>query len=62
MNLLPCIFSSDLDGSFGVKGWVKCFDSTVKKTESEISRVVEALLKTLGTGQVASQENLFPKP
>jgi selenophosphate synthetase-related protein len=48
----------DLDGSFGVKGWVRCFDSTIKKTKGEIAKVMDALISTLEGGHVTASKDI----
>ncbi len=42
----------DLSGSFGLKGWVKCFDSTLKKTPKEIQEMLSAIISLLESGEV----------
>lgn len=48
----------DLAGSFGVKGWVRCFDSTVKKTRGEIAKMINALLGIIEDGKVTASRDI----
>ncbi|MGC8936900.1 MAG: AIR synthase related protein [Candidatus Methanomethylicaceae archaeon] len=46
------IMAIDLSGSFGLKGWVKCFDSTLKKTPKQIQEMLSAIISVLESGEV----------
>jgi selenophosphate synthetase-related protein len=48
----------DLTGSFGVKGWVKCFDSTVNKTKREIGFMVDAIIGVIEAGGVTASRDI----
>jgi len=48
----------DLAGAFGVKGWVKCFDSTVKKTKREIGSMVDAIIGFIEAGGVTASRDI----
>lgn len=48
----------DLDGSFGVKGWVRCFDSTVKKTKGEMAQIIDAIIGTIEAGGVTASRDI----
>jgi hypothetical protein len=48
----------DLDGSFGVKGWVKTFDSTLKKSKTEISRMIKAIINTIEAGKIKASRDM----
>ena len=48
----------DLDGSFGVKGWVSCFDSTLKKSKGEVSEIMDTLIETLESGGVTASRDI----
>ena len=48
----------DLAGSFGVKGWVKCFDSTLKKTKDDISRMINAIISVIEAGGVTASRDI----
>ncbi|MEM4405829.1 MAG: AIR synthase related protein [Candidatus Methanomethylicaceae archaeon] len=46
------VMAIDLSGSFGLKGWVKCFDSTVKKSSKQIQDMISAIISVIETGKV----------
>jgi selenophosphate synthetase-related protein len=48
----------DLAGAFGVKGWVKCFDSTLKKTKREIANMVDAIIEAIEAGGVTASRDI----
>jgi len=48
----------DLAGTFGVKGWVRCFDSTARKTKGEIVRIIDAIIRAIGSGQVTASRDI----
>lgn len=48
----------DLAGAFGVKGWVKCFDSTLQKTEQEVGDMIGAVIKTIEAGGVTASRDI----
>lgn len=48
----------DLEGSFGVKGWVKCFDSTLKKTKREIGSMLGSIIEAIEAGGVTASRDI----
>jgi hypothetical protein len=54
----PLVVAIDLEGSFGVKGWVKCYDSTVKKTKVEMGRVISRIISALESGYISASKDI----
>ncbi|MDD1764594.1 MAG: AIR synthase related protein [Candidatus Methanomethyliaceae archaeon] len=54
----PIVMAIDLDGSFGIKGWVKCFDSTLKKTKPEITRILSAVRSIIESGYIEASRDM----
>ncbi len=52
------VMAIDLEGSFGVKGWVKCFDSTLKKGRSELGRMIDSIISAVESGQVKASRDI----
>lgn len=48
----------DLAGTFGVKGWVWCFDSTAKKTKAEIATIMDAVIGVIDDGKVTATRDI----
>lgn len=48
----------DLAGTFGVKGWVRCFDSTVKKTKAEITQIMDSVIGVIEGGRVTASRDI----
>jgi selenophosphate synthetase-related protein len=48
----------DLGGAFGVKGWVKCFDSTLKKSKREIGCMLGALIRAIESGGITASRDI----
>jgi selenophosphate synthetase-related protein len=46
------VMAIDLSGSFGLKGWVKCFDSTLRKTSEQVQEMLSAIISVLESGEV----------
>lgn len=46
------VMAIDLSGSFGLRGWVKCFDSTLKKTPNKIQEMLSAIISVIESGEV----------
>lgn len=54
----PIVMAIDLDGSFGIKGWVKCFDSTLNKTKPEINRILSAVRSVIESGYIEASRDM----
>ncbi|MBC7120210.1 MAG: hypothetical protein H5T33_01320 [Candidatus Methanosuratus sp.] len=52
------VMAVDLDGSFGVKGWVKCFDSTLKKGSSELGKMLDSIISAVELGLVKASRDI----
>ncbi|MGQ9759884.1 MAG: AIR synthase related protein [Candidatus Methanomethylicaceae archaeon] len=52
------VMAVDISGSFGLKGWVKCFDSTLKKTSEEIQRMLSAIVSLIESGEVTCSRDI----
>ena len=52
------IMAIDLDGAFGVKGWVKCFDSTLNKTKAELQRMISAIVTLIDNGCITASRDV----
>lgn len=52
------VMAIDLDGSFGVKGWVKCFDSTLKKGSSELGMMIESIVTAVESGMIKASRDI----
>lgn len=48
----------DLAGAFGVKGWVRCFDSTLKKTRHQIGKMLDAIIATIEAGGITASRDI----
>jgi selenophosphate synthetase-related protein len=54
----PVVMAIDLDGSYGIKGWVKCFDSTLNKTKPEINRILSAVRSVIESGYIEASRDM----
>jgi selenophosphate synthetase-related protein len=54
----PLVMAIDLDGSFGIKGWVKCYDSTLKKTKSQMGNLLSAIISIIRSGYVNASKDM----
>lgn len=54
----PLAMAIDLDGSFGVKGWVKCYDSTLKKTKAEIGGIIARMISVIESGHINASKDM----
>ena len=52
------VMAIDLAGSFGVKGWVKCFDSTLHKTKAELQRMISAIVALVDNGYITASRDI----
>jgi len=52
------VMAIDLEGSFGVKGWVKCFDSTLKKGTSELRKMIDSIISAVESGSVKASRDI----
>ncbi len=52
------IIAMDLAGSFGVKGWVKCFDSTFNKPKEELKRMTGAIIELIQSGHIHASRDI----
>lgn len=52
------VMAIDISGSFGLKGWVKCFDSTLKKTPEEVHRMLSAIISLIESGEVTCSRDI----
>ncbi|MDI9643952.1 MAG: AIR synthase related protein [Candidatus Verstraetearchaeota archaeon] len=52
------VMALDLDGSFGVKGWVRCFDSTLRKTGTELRVMLESIVSAIEYGLVRASRDI----
>lgn len=54
----PLVMAIDLDGSFGLKGWVKCYDSTLKKTKDDIKKIISTIISVIESGYVGASKDM----
>jgi hypothetical protein len=54
----PIVMAIDLDGTFGSKGWVKCYDSSLKKSKSEINRILTTVIASLESGFIKASRDM----
>lgn len=52
------VIALDLDGSFGVKGWVRCFDSTLRKSGPELRAMIESIVSSIESGMVKASRDI----
>lgn len=52
------VMAIDLSGSFGLRGWVKCFDSTVKKSSKQVQDMISAIISVLESGKVRCSRDI----
>lgn len=52
------VMAIDLDGSFGVKGWVRCFDSTLRKGGPELRAMVGSIVSAIESGMVTASRDI----
>ncbi|MDD1776516.1 MAG: AIR synthase related protein, partial [Candidatus Methanomethylicus sp.] len=52
------IMAIDLDGAFGVKGWVKCFDSTLNKKKEELQRMISTIVTLIENGYLTASRDV----
>lgn len=48
----------DLNGRFGVKGWVRCYDSTASKGKEEVGRIIDSIIGALGSDKVTASRDI----
>jgi len=54
----PIVMAIDLDGSFGIKGWVKCYDSTLKKTKDDVKKILSLMISVIESGYVGASKDM----
>ncbi|HDI46914.1 MAG TPA: methanogenesis marker 2 protein, partial [Candidatus Methanomethylia archaeon] len=52
------LLAVDLDGSFGQKGWVKCFDSTQHKSPEELRRMLFTVIDVVESSLVTASRDV----
>ncbi len=52
------IMAIDLAGSFGTKGWVKCFDSTLQRTKEDLNRMMSVIIMSIDSGYITSSRDM----
>ncbi len=52
------IMAIDLEGAFGTKGWVRCFDSTLKRTKEELQRMISTIVAAIDNGFISSSRDI----
>uniref|UniRef100_A0A7C3J4U2 Methanogenesis marker 2 protein n=1 Tax=Candidatus Methanomethylicus mesodigestus TaxID=1867258 RepID=A0A7C3J4U2_9CREN len=48
----------DLNGAFGIKGWVKCFDSTLKKSKDALKHMIDTIVTSINDGLVTASRDI----
>lgn len=52
------IMAIDLAGAFGIKGWVKCFDSTLQRTKEDLGRMISTIITSIDNGYITSSRDI----
>ncbi len=52
------IMAIDLEGSFGTKGWVRCFDSTLHRTRDDLQLMVSTIVAAIDNGYISSSRDI----